>query len=180
MGVEARAEVRDGGEGWGCEGCEGWGRKTGGVCAVGGGGELGGGGDGSGDARWPVWRGEVAAAGRRGCERGGPARWRVRGGGIARWQVRLGGRIDCELAGAGLGLVGCRGGVGDCWEAAGMGRMAGAAASGCGRGEERRMGAGAVAGGEAAAAGRRAGSEGKAGAGGKRRIPTMSRTPDAL
>ena len=38
-----------------------------------------------------------------------------------------------------------------------------------------------MAGGEAAAAGRRAGSEGNAGAaGGKRRIPTMSRTPDAL
>ena len=52
--------------------------------------------------------------------------------------MRLGGRSECELAGAGRGLVGCRGGVGDCWEAAGMGRMAGAAASGCGRGEERR------------------------------------------
>ena len=101
-------------------------------------GELGGGGDGSGDARWPVWRGEVAAAGRKGFECGGTARWRVRGGGIARWQVRLGGRSDCELAGAGLGLVGCRGGDGDCWEVAGMGRMAGAAATGCGRGEERR------------------------------------------
>ena len=34
--------------------------------------------------------------------------------------------------------MGCRGGDGDCWEAAGMGRLAGAAASGCVRGEERR------------------------------------------
>ena len=92
----------------------------------------------------------------------------------------MGGRSDCELAGAGLGLVGGRGGDGDCWEAAGMGRMAGAAATGCGRGEERRMGAAAVAGGEAAAAGRRAGSEGEAGVGGRPRISMMTRTPDAL
>ena len=47
-----------GGEGWGCDGCEGWERKAGGVCEVG---------RGRGDTRWPVWRGEVAAAGRRGC-----------------------------------------------------------------------------------------------------------------
>ena len=41
MGVEARAGARDGGEGWGCEGCEGWGRKAGGVGAVGGGRRVG-------------------------------------------------------------------------------------------------------------------------------------------
>ena len=126
-GMEGRGQRRvggkegEGGEGWGwrperergmgaraggARGARDGGGRLGAWVRLVGGGELGGGGDGSGDAMWPVWRGEVAAAGRRGCECGGTARWRVRGGGIARWQVRLGGRSDCELAGAGWDLWG--------------------------------------------------------------------------
>ena len=59
---------------------------------------------------------EGLQGGRCGWEGGVTASWRVRGWDL--WSVG--------------------GGDGDCWEAAGMGRRAGAAASGCGRGEERR------------------------------------------
>ena len=48
-----------------------------------------------------------------------------------------GGDGDGGRGAAAMGRRAGSGGDGDCWEAAGMGRMAGAAASGCGRGEER-------------------------------------------
>ena len=84
------------------------------------------GGRGSGEWMW-VGRGErecrvvgvLGAAGRRGGWGGG-------------------GDGDGGRGAAAMGRRAGSGGDGDCWEAAGMGRMAGAAASGCGRGEERR------------------------------------------
>ena len=45
--------------------------------------------------------------------------------------------VGLGATGRAVGVVGCRGGAGDCWEAAGMGRMAGAAANGCSWGEEK-------------------------------------------